>query len=234
MKVIVVDDEPALRAMLEDYLSMQGFRVTQAEGGAALDRALAQGTADLIVLDVNMPGEDGFSILSRLRAGGGRMGIVMLTANAAEADVLAGLADGADDYIAKPFDLAELAARLRAVARRLSPAAPARPAQRLAFGHCLLDLDGRALIGPDGGAVEISAMEFDLLEVFARHPRQVLTRERLCQLAHGRPLEPGERSVDIRITRLRRKIEADPARPLHLRTLRGEGYVFDPGPATRD
>ena len=230
MKVIVVDDEPALRAMVEDYLEMQGFHVTQAEGSAALDRALARDAADLIVLDVNMPGEDGFAILARLRARGGRMGIVMLTANAVEESVLAGLADGADDYIAKPFALAELAARLRAVARRLVPvASPAL--RRVAFGRCWLDLDGRALIGPDGRPVEISAMEFALLEVFARHPRQTLTRERLCHLAHGRPLESGERSVDIRITRLRKKIEADPANPIHLLTLRGEGYVFDPGPA---
>lgn len=226
LRVIVVDDEPALRAMVEDYLTLQGFRVTQAEGGAALDRALAAG-ADLILLDINMPGEDGLSILARQRGRGARMGVVMLTANAAEASVLAGLNHGADDYVAKPFDLAELAARLRAVARRLPPAPP--PAG-VAFGRCRLDPEGRALTGPDGAAIEISAMEFALLEVFARHPRQVLSRERLCELAHGRPLAPGERSVDIRITRLRKKIEADPANPRHLLTLRGEGYVFDPGP----
>ncbi len=227
-QILVVDDEAGLRAMIEDYLTLQGFAVLQAGNGAALDRVLATTRPDVIVLDVNMPGEDGLTILSRLRATGHRAGIVMLTANADEASRLAGLTN-ADDYIVKPFELRELVARLRAVLRRLPPR-PAEPRREntLALGPCRLDLDGRQLFGADGLEIEVSAMEFDLLETFARHPRQILSRERLCELAHGRSLGAGDRSVDIRITRLRRKIEADPARPAILLTMRGEGYLFDP------
>lgn len=229
-KVLVVDDEAGLRAMIEDYLTIQGFDVLQAGNGAALDRVLATARPDVIVLDVNMPGEDGLSILSRLRGAGHRMGIVMLTANADEVARVAGLSTGADDYVVKPFELRELVARLRAVLRRLPqrPAEASRPGNALALGPCRLDLDGRRLFGADGIEIEVSSMEFDLLETFARHPRQILSRERLCELSHGRPLGQRDRSVDIRITRLRKKIETDPARPALLRTVRGEGYLFDP------
>lgn len=229
-QILVVDDEAGLRAMIEDYLTMQGFDVLQAENGAALDRVLAKARPEVIVLDVNMPGEDGLSILSRLRGAGRRMGIVMLTANADEVAKVTGLSTGADDYIVKPFEPRELLARLRAVLRRLPPrpAEAPRRGNALALGPCRLDLDGRRLFGADGVEIEVSAMEFDLLETFARHPRQILSRGRLCELSHGRPLGDGDRSVDIRITRLRKKIEADPARPVLLRTVRGEGYLFDP------
>lgn len=229
-EIFVVDDEPGLRGMIEDYLSLQGFAVSAAESGVALDRLLAARRPAAIVLDVNMPGEDGLSIVRRLRGRAERMGIVMLTANADETSKVAGLSYGADDYIVKPFELRELLARLRSVLRRLpTPAPPSiRQPVGLAFGAFRLDPDGRRLFDGAGVEIVISSMEFDLLETFARHPRQVLSRDRLCELAHGRPLGEADRSVDIRIARLRRKLaEAAGHAPL-LRTVRGEGYVFDP------
>ena len=230
VNIIVVDDEPGLRGMIEDYLSMQGFSVRAAENGAALDRLLAGGIPDIILMDVNMPGEDGISIVSRLRHAGQRMGIIMLTANADEASKVSGLANGADDYLSKPFEVRELLARVRSVLRRM----PARTEQAgrarrtLPLGPYMLDIDGRRVFGPEGGEIEVSSMDFDLLQTFARHPRQILSRDRLCELAFGRPLAPADRSLDIRIARLRKKIETDPSLPPVLKTVRGEGYVFEP------
>jgi len=229
--IIVVDDEPDLRLMLEDYLSMQGFRVRQAADGAELDRRLAEGPADLLVLDVNMPGEDGFAIAHRLRQGGSRAGILMLTAAGDVPSRVRGLDGGADDYLAKPVELRELLARVRSVLRRVEAepeAAAAPPRQGVRFGRCTLDLGSRRLEDADGAEIPLTAMEYDLLAVFARHPRQVLSRERLAELAHNRPLAPGDRSVDIRITRLRQKLEPDAANPTVLRTVRGEGYAYEP------
>lgn len=228
--IVVVDDEPGLRGMIEDYLSMQGYTVHPAEGGPALDRLLAGRSADLILLDVNLPGEDGFTILRRLRNAGERMGIIMLTGNADEMSKVKGLIDGADDYLSKPFELRELLARVRSVLRRLPPPveklADTKP--KLTLGNYVLDVEGRRCLASDGMEIEISSMDFDLLETFARHPRQVLSRDRLCELAHGRTLEPTDRSLDIRIARLRKKIEADASEPAILKTVRGEGYVFEP------
>jgi DNA-binding response OmpR family regulator len=228
--IVVVDDEPGLRGMIEDYLTMQGYSVQPAENGAALDRLLASKTPDLILLDVNLPGEDGFSIVRRLRNAGERMGIIMLTGNADETSKVTGLINGADDYLPKPFEVRELLARVRSVLRRLPPAAEkhAESRQQLSFGPYVLDVEGRRLFTPDGAEIEVSSMDFDLLEAFARHPRQVLSRDRLCELAHGRALGDADRSLDIRIARLRKKIEADPSEPTLLRTVRGEGYVFEP------
>ncbi len=228
--IIVVDDEPDLRLMLEDYLSMQGFRVRQAADGAELDLRLAEGPADLLVLDVNMPGEDGFAIARRLRASGNRVGILMMTAAGDLEHRLEGLGGGADDYLAKPVELRELLARVRSVLRRVeAEEAVAPPPRRLCrFGRCTLDLDARRMVDEAGAEVPLTAMEYDLLATFAAHPRKVLSRERLASLAHDRPLEPGDRSVDIRITRLRQRIEPDPANPVTIRTVRGAGYVFEP------
>jgi DNA-binding response OmpR family regulator len=230
-QIIVVDDEPDLRALLEDYLGLQGFAVRCADGPAALDRALAERPADVIVLDVNMPGGSGFDALARLRAAGVAAGVIMLTARAEPADRITGLAGGADDYLVKPFEPRELLARIRAVLRRLPPAAPA-PADRrrppVRMGTCSFDVEARRLIDASGADVALTAMEFDLLSVLARHPRQTLSRSRLAELAHGRPLAPGDRSVDIRITRLRAKLGEDARAPRTLRTVHGEGYVFDP------
>ena len=228
-RVIVVDDEPDLRLLLEDYLGAHGLAVRTAGSGAELDALLRTEPAEVLILDVNMPGEDGFTIVERLRRAGSTVGIVMLTAAGAVENRLQGLGAGADDYLAKPFEPRELLARVRSVIRRLETSQVAAPVDRtIRFGRCRLDLEGHRLLDADGSEIGLTAMEFDLLATFARHPNQVLSRERLSELAHHRPLEPSDRSIDIRITRLRKKLEPDPAQPTVLRTLRGEGYLFDP------
>jgi DNA-binding response OmpR family regulator len=231
-RILVVDDEPDLRSLLSDYLGMQGYAVGTAADAAELDARLSEGPADVIVLDINMPGENGLQALARLRGGGCRAGVILLTAAGTLGDRLAGLGDGADDYVVKPFQPRELLARIRAVLRRLEPApergAGPAPKPALRMGRCTFDSDARCLRGPDGAEIALTAMEYDLLAVFARHPRQTLSRSRLAELAHGRPLAPGDRSIDIRITRLRAKIGEDARAPRTLRTVHGEGYVFDP------
>ena len=231
-RIVVVDDEPDLRLMLEDYLTTQGLAVRTAASGAELDGLLRAEPAELVILDVNMPGEDGFAVAQRLRRAGSGVGIIMLTAAGTVASRLTGLGAGADDYVAKPFEPRELLARVRSVLRRLAPAgttAPSQPPSRaVAFGGFSLDLDARRLLDATGREVALTAMELDLLATFARHPNQVLSRDRLSELAHNRPLDPDDRSVDIRITRVRKKLEADPARPVIIKTVRGEGYLYDP------
>jgi two-component system phosphate regulon response regulator OmpR len=231
--VVVVDDEPEIRAMLADYLALHGFTVEPCADGAALDEALKRTTPDVIVLDVRMPGEDGLSIARRLRAESD-VPILMLTAADDIVDRIVGLEMGADDYLTKPFDLRELRARRRALIRRsragppAAPPAPAAAAHCVPFGRVVLDLDAHCLVSPDGTAAKLTAMEFDLLAVFARHPNRVLSRSVLLDLAHDRAEEPFDRSIDIRIARLRKKIENDPTRPEVLRTVRGAGYMFVP------
>ena len=233
-RIVVVDDEPDLRSLLVDYLEMQGFQVSAASNAAELDVRLAEGAADVIVLDVNMPGENGLAALARLRAGGLAAGVILLTAAGTLGDRLAGLADGADDYVVKPFEPRELLARIRAVLRRLeapgaaAPVSAPAPRREIRIGRCTFDTAARCLRDPEGSEIALTAMEFDLLDVFARHPRQILSRSRLAELAHGRPLAAGDRSIDIRITRLRAKIGEDARAPRTLRTVHGEGYVFDP------
>ena len=232
-RILVVDDEPDLRALLADYLGMQGYAVRTAADAVELDARLSEGPADVIVLDINMPGENGLAALARLRAAGSRVGVILLTAAGTLGDRVAGLGDGADDYVVKPFEPRELLARLRAVLRRLeadggAAEAVAAPRPALRLGRCTFDTEARCLRDPDGAEIALTAMEYDLLDVFSRHPRQVLSRSRLAELAHGRPLAPGDRSIDIRITRLRAKIGEDARTPRTLRTVHGEGYVFDP------
>ena len=231
-RIIVVDDEPDLRELLADYLGMQGYAVGTAANAVELDARLAEARADVIVLDVNMPGENGMQALARLRAQGLSAGVILLTAAGTLETRLDGLAAGADDFMEKPFQPRELLARIRAVLRRLEPVAavpdvspPRAPAR---MGRCTFDAEARCLRDPDGGEIALTAMEFDLLDVFARHPRQTLSRSRLAELAHGRPLAPGDRSIDIRITRLRAKIGEDARAPRTLRTVHGEGYLYDP------
>ncbi len=226
IEVIVTDDEPGLRAMLADYLGAAGLRVRLAADAAELDGLLREAPARVLVLDVNMPGEDGLSVARRLRARGERAGIVMLTARGEEESRLGGLLGGADDYIVKPFALSELLARIQSVARRLPPEAPLPATRR--FGAARVDTSARRLIAADGTVSDLSAQDHALIDAFLRHPRQTLSRERLSEIAHGRPLAPGERSIDIRITRLRKRIEPDPQRPRFIITLRGDGYVYRP------
>jgi two-component system, OmpR family, response regulator len=240
--ILVVDDEPELRRVLAEYLTKHGFLVRTAADGAELDALLAEEAADLLILDINMPGEDGISIARRIRAGSATP-ILMLTAADAVVDRVVGLEIGADDYMTKPFDLRELLARIRAVLRRTqragtrpsaaalpspAPFPPAVPGRNVRIGRVVLDLDARCLIQDDGEPIELTAMEFDLLHVFAQNPNRVLTRDRLLDLAHNRGTEPFDRSIDIRIARIRRKVEHDPAKPQAIRTMRGSGYMFVP------
>jgi two-component system phosphate regulon response regulator OmpR len=232
-RLVIVDDEPELRAMVAEYLARYGFAVAAAAGGAELDTIIAQGTPDLVILDVNMPGENGFAIAKRLRAKGD-VPFLMLTAADDVIDRVLGLELGADDYLPKPFHLRELRARVDSILRRTgraraAPAAtPARSPALVQFGDFSLDLEARRLSRANGEELELTAMEFDLLAAFARNPKRVLSRERLLDLAHDHDTEPFDRSIDIRIARLRRKIERDPSKPLLIKTIRGAGYMFAP------
>ena len=233
-QVIVVDDEPGLREMVGEYLSNHGFVVRSAATGADLDALLARQPADIVLLDVNLGAEDGFAIARRLRASQPTLAIVMLTAMGEVVDRVVGLELGADDYVIKPFDLRELRARIRTVLRRASISTPAAAQARnsnrqlVSFGIKSLDLSKRCLVGSEGREEKLTAMEFDLLQAFARHPNRVLSRDQLLDLAHQRNMEPFDRSIDIRVTRIRRKIEAQPDKPEIIKTVRGSGYIFLP------
>jgi DNA-binding response OmpR family regulator len=238
--IVVVDDEPEIRIMLSDYLQHAGFDVSTAAGGEEMRKVMAERPAELVILDITMPGEDGLTLARHLRAHSA-IGIVMLTAAGGVVDRIVGLEMGADDYIPKPVDLRELLARVRSVLRRVQSGAPppeapagAEPAAKttettVAFGGCRLDLEAHRLYDREGQDVPITSMEFDLLKAFADNPNRVLSRDRLLDLAHNKDWEPFDRSIDIRIARLRRKIEADPAKPQVIKTVRGAGYIFVPG-----
>ncbi len=235
--IIVVDDEQPAREMVGDYLRMHGFSVSLCDGGASLRNTIAQQMPDLIVLDLNMPEEDGLSIIRHLKRRTS-VPIIMLTATASAIDRVVGLELGADDYLAKPCELRELLARIRSVLRRSGAALPeARPAAgasappasaRVRFGTKWLDHDARALRDDDGNEHPLTASEYGLLRVFAANPKRVLSRDRLLELANARDAEAFDRAIDLRIMRIRRKIEPDPARPSVIRTVRGGGYLFSP------
>lgn len=230
-RIIVVDDEAATREMVGDYLGMHGYSVALCEGGEALRRAVGEAQPDLVVLDLNMPGEDGLSLVRFLRQRG-HVPIIMLTATASAIDRVVGLELGADDYIAKPCEMRELLARVRSVLRRAGAPAGSGEAEPRAgsvrMGTKWLDLDARLLRDEDGIEHPLTSSEFSLLKAFAENPKRVLTRERLLDLAQARDAEAFDRAIDVRITRIRRKIEPDPARPRIIRTVRGAGYVFSP------
>ena len=229
--IVVVDDEPDIRDTIRDYLELKGYRVSCAGDGKALRDIVDRSEFDLALLDINMPGEDGLSLARFLRETQD-VGIIFLTAAVDTVDRIVGLEIGADDYIPKPFDLRKLHARIKAVLRRLK--APGKKADLsvdglVAFGEFTLNLEAHSLIGPNGDDVAITAMEFDLLKTFAENPDRVLSRDRLLDLAHNRDWDPYDRSIDIRVTRLRRKIEQDPTKPEIIKTVRGAGYVFNTG-----
>lgn len=227
--IAIVDDEPDIRASVAEYLQMHGFRTSEAEGATALRRLFGRtDDVDLVILDIRMPGEDGLSVARWLREHA-KCGVIMLTASSETIDRVAGLEVGADDYVAKPFDLRELLARVRSVLRRVAamPTKATMPDQ-VRFGSFILDLASRELTTEAGEPVALTSMEFDLLKVFVTHPNRVLSRDQLLDLAHARGAEPFDRSIDIRVARLRRKIEAVPDRPEILKTIRGAGYVFVP------
>ena len=234
--IVVVDDEASTREMVGEYLGAHGFQVSQCDGGAALREVLKKAAPDLIVLDLNMPEEDGLSIVRDLKQSS-RVPVIMLTATASAIDRVVGLELGADDYLAKPCELRELVARIRSVLRR-SQAVPAgapataadgkQASRTVRFGTKWLDLDAHILRDDDGNEHPLTTSEFTLLKAFADNPKRVLSRERLLDLANARDPEAFDRAIDVRITRIRRKIEPDPDHPSIIRTVRGAGYVFSP------
>jgi DNA-binding response OmpR family regulator len=232
--IIVVDDEAPAREMVGDYLRLHGFEVTLCDGGGSLRQVMARQTPDLIVLDLNMTEEDGLSVLRSVKEKAA-VPIIMLTATASTIDRVVGLELGADDYLAKGCELRELLARIRVVLRRNASPAPrvahvVAPARRapIRFGTKWLDVDAQVLRDDGGNEHPLAGSEFALLKAFAENPRRVLSRERLLDLANARDREAFDRAIDVRITRIRRKIEPDPARPSVIRTVRGAGYLFSP------
>jgi two-component system, OmpR family, response regulator len=237
--IIIVDDEAPAREMVGDYLKMHGFSVTLCDGGSSLRKAIETTVPDLVVLDLNMPEEDGLSIIRDLKSRTD-VPVIMLTATASPIDRVVGLELGADDYVAKPCELRELMARIRSVLRRSAPVraqalvpdgAAARSAAKdplVRFGTKWLDLEAQALRDDEGNEHPLTASEFGLLKVFAANPKRVLSRERLLELANARDSEAFDRAVDLRIMRIRRKIESDPTKPAVIRTIRGGGYLFSP------
>lgn len=232
-RIFVVDDEAPAREMVGDYLKMHGFAVTLCDGGASLRASIGREPPDLIVLDLNMPEEDGLSIVRDLKRKSATP-VIMLTATASPIDRVVGLELGADDYLAKPCELRELVARIRSVLRRSSPGAEAAaeaaaPAKRkVKFGTKWLDLDAHLLRDEHDAVHPLTASEYNLLKAFADHPGRVLSRERLLDLASARDDEAFDRAIDVRITRIRRKIEPNPGQPTIIQTIRGAGYLFSP------
>jgi two-component system phosphate regulon response regulator OmpR len=230
-KILVVDDDLRLRDLLKRYLGEQGFSVDTVPDAGAMDRQLGRVRYDLVVLDLMMPGEDGFAACRRLRAGDSTVGIVMLTARGDDVDRIAGLETGADDYIAKPFNPRELVARINAVLRRAAPpetpGAPSATPDRVAFGPFALDLATRTLTR-EGEPVALTTGEFALLKALAQNPRKPMSRDKLMELARGRALESADRSIDVQVSRLRRLLGEDPSGPRFIQTVWGFGYVFVP------
>jgi len=228
--LLVVDDDAEIRDLLARLLPRHGFRVTTARDTQEAQRLLDGGRFALMVLDLMMPGEDGLSFCRRIRAGS-PLPIIILTARGDDTDRIVGLEIGADDYLPKPFNLRELVARVRAVLRRvdmLAEAASSRFSGALEFEGWRLDLATRQLTAPDGVMVSLTAGEYDLLRAFVDHPRRVLTRDQLLDLARGRTAHLFDRSIDLQVSRLRRKMEMDPKDPQLIKTVRGGGYLFSP------
>jgi DNA-binding response OmpR family regulator len=240
-RLLVVDDDPSIRTMLREYLQGHGYEVAEAGGGPQMREQLERDLPDAVLLDVRLPGEDGL-VLARYLREHYDVGIIMVTASGDVVDRVVGLELGADDYIAKPFDLRELLARLKSVLRRLQGAPTAKgqpegepqltgaPSKRKRFGRCEIDLESHRMFEVGGPEVTITAMEFDLLNTFLSNPNRVLTRDQLLMQTRHREWEPFDRSIDIRIGRLRRKVEPDPrGEPQCIRTVRNAGYMFVPG-----
>lgn len=225
--VLVVDDDAELRELTDAYLTRNGFRVHTVADAVEMDAWLAEADPDLLILDLMLPGEDGLSIAKRLKAEAG-FPIIMLSAQGDDVDRIVGLEVGADDYLPKPFNPRELLARIRAVLRRSGSGASADGERNLrSFGPFMLDLDAHQL-SRDGVEVTLTSGEFDLLAVLSAHPNRVLDRDRILDLLTGAERSPFDRSIDVRVTRLRAKIEPDPAKPIYIKTVWGKGYMFCP------
>lgn len=232
--ILLCDDEDHLREMVAEYLASRDFDIVEARNAAELRKGLKTANPDLIVLDVRMPEEDGLTALRALRAQH-RVPVIMLTGASGTIDRVVGLELGADDYLGKPVDLRELEARIKAILRRKRPSAtdPARTEEpveiaekRINFGPCSLDAGAARLFGPDGVEIPITAMEYTLLGLFARNAGRILNRDQILDETNDPASEPFDRTVDLRISRLRRKIERNPARPEIIKTIRGLGYIY--------
>lgn len=224
--ILVCDDERDIRELVADYLCTRGFEALACKDAGELMRRLERAPADLVVLDINMPGQDGLSALRDIRQRF-EIPVIMLTGASETIDRVIGLELGADDYIGKPFDLREVEARIKTVLRRgVAHSAPASNKSTVQFGETTLDLEAARLLASDGKEIAITAMEFSLLKVFASNRGRVLNRDQLLEAAHDREWDPYDRSIDLRISRLRRKLERNPSKPEVLRTVRGVGYIF--------
>lgn len=230
--ILIVDDDPQIRSLVSDYLVQHGFRVSTARDGAAMWREFKKAEFDLVVLDIMLPGDDGLTLCRKLRETSDVL-IVMLSAVGEETDRVVGLEVGADDYVAKPFSPRELLARIKALKRRTEgPLAEKRKARRLAalpvirFNQWQLDPNKRRLIAPDGVTVPLSTAEYELLQAFLDNPGRILTRDQLLDITKGREAQPFDRTIDVQVARLRKKIEEDPKQPKILQTVRGGGYQF--------
>ena len=225
--ILVVEDEATQRTLLVEYLTRQDFRVTGLPDGAALRRVLAREEPTLVLLDIGLPGEDGHSLARHLRADHPKVAVIMVTAAGSTVDRIIGLETGADDYLPKPFEPRELLARIKSVLRRARPAA-SPSGSRVLMGRRVLDLEHRVLLELNGTEERLTASEYELLKLFAENPNKPLNREWLLEATSHREADAFDRAIDLRINRLRRKIEHDPAHPEALRTVRGVGYVFVP------
>ncbi len=230
-RILVVDDDPKMRDLLRRYLTDNQFEVSLAQDAAAMNRLMLREPFDLIVLDLMMPGEDGLSVVRRLRGANDRTPIIMLTAKGDDIDRIVGLEVGADDYLPKPFNPRELLARIHAVLRRRpppeAPGAPTIEAAEVEFGPFVLNLATRSLTR-DGESIPLTTGEFSVLKVLCQNPRVPMSREKLMALARGREYGAYDRSLDVQISRLRKLIEADPQQPRYIQTVWGVGYVFIP------
>ena len=237
-QLLIVDDDPDVRELIQDYFSDNGFRVVEAKDATAMRSAIEASVPDVVLLDVGLPGEDGLSLARYLREHHD-VGIIMVSGAGETVDRIIGLEVGADDYVTKPFDPRELHARVKCVLRRYQRSGePQDEADtrttanksngKLSVGDYTLDMNSRQLLGVDEVEIPTTAMEFDLLQVFAERPNRAMSRDQLLSLTQGRDWDPYDRSIDIRIARLRKKIETDPDKPQVIKTVRGVGYMFVP------
>jgi two-component system OmpR family response regulator len=228
--ILIVDDQPEICDVVHEYLSGEGYRVSIAHDGAGMRRVMSQSPVDLVILDLMLPGEDGLTLARSLREESG-VGIIILTGRGETVDRIIGLEMGADDYLPKPFHLRELLARVKSVLRRVTTRTAdkaAQPRTKARFAGWRLDLSSRELLSPSGEDVRLTTGEFDLLSAFVNNANQVLTRDRLLDLARNREAGPFDRTIDVQVGRLRRKLEEDPQKPTMIKTVRGSGYIFTP------
>jgi two-component system OmpR family response regulator len=228
--ILIVDDENEICVMVQDYLTQEGYRASVAHDGNEMRQVMARSAVDLVILDLVLPGEDGLTLARWLREES-RVGIIMLTGRGDPVDRIIGLEMGADDYLPKPFMLRELLARVKSVLRRAAARAPESSAanrQQARFAGWNLDLASRELFSPAGSEVRLTTGEFDLLAAFVTNPNQVLSRDRLLDLARNREAGPFDRTIDVQVGRLRRKLGDDPQQPSMIKTVRGSGYIFTP------